>query len=81
MDSWKQLEAQQQPSWPDRQQLDEVCQRLANYPPLVFAGEVRALKRHLAQVSQGNAFLLQGGDCAESFNEFNTNTIRDKLRV
>ncbi|MBF0429533.1 MAG: 3-deoxy-7-phosphoheptulonate synthase, partial [Magnetococcales bacterium] len=79
--SWKKFQALQQPEWPDQQNLDETCSNLSRYPPLVFAGEVRALKNHLAKVYQGDAFLLQGGDCAESFNDFTANSIRDKLKV
>ncbi len=81
LDSWKQCEAQQQPDWPDRGLLDETCRQLSVYPPLVFAGETRSLKKHLAKVSRGEAFLLQGGDCAESFHDFSANSIRDKLKV
>lgn len=80
-DSWKRFNAQQQPEWPDQTALDDTCRRLASYPPLVFAGEVRSLREHLAAVSRGEAFLLQGGDCAESFNDFTANIIRDKLKV
>ncbi|HIJ83787.1 MAG TPA: 3-deoxy-7-phosphoheptulonate synthase, partial [Magnetococcales bacterium] len=80
-DSWKKYPAQQQPEWPDPKELDLACQRLASYPPLVFAGEARSLMDRLAQVTRGEAFLLQGGDCAESFNEFTANAIRDKLKV
>ncbi|MBF0192546.1 MAG: 3-deoxy-7-phosphoheptulonate synthase class II [Magnetococcales bacterium] len=79
--SWKQFPALQQPDWPNAQTLEETCGNLSRYPPLVFAGEVRALKEHLAKVSRGEAFLLQGGDCAESFNDFTANSIRDKLKV
>jgi 3-deoxy-7-phosphoheptulonate synthase len=79
--SWRQFQALQQPDWPDRQLLDEVYDNLSRYPPLVFAGEVRDLKAHLGEVAQGKAFLLQGGDCAESFNDFTANAIRDKLKV
>ncbi|MBF0342451.1 MAG: 3-deoxy-7-phosphoheptulonate synthase class II [Magnetococcales bacterium] len=79
--SWKQFPALQQPDWPDAQTLEETCGSLSRYPPLVFAGEVRSLKEHLAKVSRGEAFLLQGGDCAESFNDFTANSIRDKLKV
>ncbi|MBF0179373.1 MAG: 3-deoxy-7-phosphoheptulonate synthase class II [Magnetococcales bacterium] len=79
--SWKNFPALQQPDWPDPQALDETRRNLSGYPPLVFAGEVRALKAHLARVAKGEAFLLQGGDCAESFNDFRANAIRDKLKV
>lgn len=79
--SWRQFPAQQQPDWPDHAVLDEVCQDLTVYPPLVFAGEARSLKQDLARVARGGAFLLQGGDCAESFNQFSANAIRDKLKI
>ncbi|MBF0401691.1 MAG: 3-deoxy-7-phosphoheptulonate synthase class II [Magnetococcales bacterium] len=79
--SWKQFEALQQPEWPDPLVLEEVYGNLSGYPPLVFAGEVRDLKEHLAQVACGKAFFLQGGDCAESFSDFTANAIRDKLKV
>jgi 3-deoxy-7-phosphoheptulonate synthase len=80
-DSWRQKKAAQMPQYPDATKLAEVEARLASYPPLVFAGEARTLKQRLADVSEGKAFLLQGGDCAESFNEFRANTIRDTFRV
>ena len=80
-DSWRKMKASQIPKYKDEKKLAEVEARLATYPPLVFAGEARKLKLRLAQVSQGKAFLLQGGDCAESFNEFRANTIRDTYRV
>jgi 3-deoxy-7-phosphoheptulonate synthase len=71
----------QQPDWPDEGDLDRALKQISSYPPLVFAGEARALQAALAQVSAGNAFLLQAGDCAESFEEFSANNIREKLRV
>lgn len=80
-DSWRKFEALQQPEWPNRDSLEEACSNLSRYPPLVFAGEVRSLKAHLARVARGEAFLLQGGDCAESFNDFTADAIRDKLKV
>jgi 3-deoxy-7-phosphoheptulonate synthase len=80
-DSWKQAEARQMPHWPDADALAEAERELASYPPLVFAGEARNLKADLARVAQGKAFLLQGGDCAESFAEFHPNNIRDTFRV
>ncbi len=69
------------PEYMDRQALDAACGQLASYPPLVFAGEARNLTAHLAKVSTGEAFLLQGGDCAESFLEHSANNIRDTFRV
>ena len=80
-DSWKQAEARQMPHWPDAAALADVESELSNYPPLVFAGEARNLKADLAKVVSGRAFLLQGGDCAESFAEFHPNNIRDTFRV
>jgi 3-deoxy-7-phosphoheptulonate synthase len=80
-ESWKQAEARQMPHWPDGAALARVEGELASYPPLVFAGEARHLKADLAKVADGRAFLLQGGDCAESFAEFHPNNIRDTFRV
>ena len=79
--SWQQFEAAQQPTWPDSAAVDAALKQIATYPPLVFAGEARSLQASLAQVAAGNAFLLQAGDCAESFEEFSANNIREKLRV
>ena len=79
--SWRSRPITQAPVYPDAGKLKEVEQRLATYPPLVFAGEARQLKTRLAQVAAGNAFLLQGGDCAESFGDFRANYIRDTFRV
>lgn len=80
-DSWRSFPAKQLPHYPDANALKAVEQRLSNFPPLVFAGEARRLKKHLAKVANGEAFLLQGGDCAESFAEFNPQNIRDTFRV
>ncbi|MEM8852956.1 MAG: 3-deoxy-7-phosphoheptulonate synthase class II [Pseudomonadota bacterium] len=79
--SWRDKPAQQLPEYPDKAALDAVEARLASYPPLVFAGEARALKADLAEVAAGRAFLLQGGDCAEAFAEHHPDTIRDFFRV
>ena len=73
--------AEQQPEWPDDGALDRALKQIATFPPLVFAGEARSLIGSLGQVSAGNAFLLQAGDCAESFEAFSANDIRDRLRV
>ena len=73
--------AQQQPEWPDVGEVDTVLKTLGGYPPLVFAGEARSLQASLARVAAGEAFLLQAGDCAESFDSFNANSIRERLRV
>lgn len=80
-DSWRNLNGLQMPVYPDETKLKDVETKLATYPPLVFAGEARALKARLADVSRGDAFLLQGGDCAESFAEFTADNIRDTFRV
>ena len=80
-DSWRQKQAKQMPNYPDATHLSQVENTLRQYPPLVFAGEARALKEHLAHVCHGDAFLLQGGDCAEAFADFNADQIRDTLRV
>ena len=79
--SWRAFDARQQPDYPDLPALEAAEAQIARFPPLVFAGEARALTADLAQVSAGKAFLLQGGDCAESFAEFHPNTIRDTFRV
>jgi 3-deoxy-7-phosphoheptulonate synthase len=73
--------ARQQPSWPDPGKLESVLKDLSALPPLVFAGEVRSLEAQLAEVAAGRAFLLQAGDCAESFADFSADMVRDKLRV
>ena len=69
------------PDYPDAEALGKVEAQLAKYPPLVFAGEARALRAHLAAAGRGDAFLLQGGDCAESFSEFSADNIRDTFKV
>jgi 3-deoxy-7-phosphoheptulonate synthase len=79
--SWRDKKASQMPTYSDLKKLGEVEAKLASYPPLVFAGEARRLKDRLAQVAEGQAFLLHGGDCAESFSEFGANTIRDNYRI
>src|SRR6516165_3490351 len=80
-DSWRHQPIVQVPEYPDPKALAEVEAQLASFPPLVFAGEARNLKRALAQVAAGQAFLLQGGDCAESFAEHGANNIRDFFRL
>ncbi|MGE8297174.1 MAG: class II 3-deoxy-7-phosphoheptulonate synthase [Pseudomonas sp.] len=80
-DSWRAKPIQQQPEYPDAAHVARVEQTLAGYPPLVFAGEARELRRQFAEVTQGRAFLLQGGDCAESFAEFSAAKIRDTFKV
>ncbi|WBX82672.1 class II 3-deoxy-7-phosphoheptulonate synthase [Sphingosinicella microcystinivorans] len=79
--SWRNFEARQLPAYADTAALAAVEGELSSYPPLVFAGEARALEAQLADVAAGKAFLLQGGDCAESFAEFHPNHIRDTFRV
>ena len=79
--SWRQKSIVQQPTYPNMDELNKVLAELKNYPPLVFAGEARSLKSQLANVVEGNAFLLQGGDCAESFSEFHADSIRDTFKA
>ena len=78
---WRAKPRVQMPDYPDQAALQAVEAQLAKYPPLVFAGEARRLKKQLALASEGRAFLLQGGDCAESFAEFSADNIRDTFRV
>ncbi len=80
-DSWRSKPAKQLPKYDDQESLEAVEKVLSGYPPLVFAGEARKLKSHMAKVAGGEAFVLQGGDCAESFSEFSANKIRDTFRV
>ncbi|CAN5619598.1 3-deoxy-7-phosphoheptulonate synthase class II [soil metagenome] len=79
--SWRELTAAQQPDWPDEAALEAVLKQMGTLPPLVFAGEARALTAQLGAVAEGEAFLLQAGDCAESFDAFGADAIRDKLKV
>jgi 3-deoxy-7-phosphoheptulonate synthase len=79
--SWRERPAAQQPEWPDPAAVEQVEKKLAGFPPLVFAGEARSLTTALGAVADGRAFLLQAGDCAESFDGFSADGIRDKLRV
>jgi 3-deoxy-7-phosphoheptulonate synthase len=79
--SWQAFPASQQPEWPDGGELDRALKQVSGFPPLVFAGEARSLQASLGHVAAGNAFLLQAGDCAESFEEFSAVNIREKLRV
>lgn len=80
-DSWTHAEARQLPTYTDAAALDAATDTLATFPPLVFAGEARNLTASLAEVAAGRGFLLQGGDCAESFAEHSANNIRDTFRV
>jgi 3-deoxy-7-phosphoheptulonate synthase len=79
--SWRDCPIRQVPTYPDATRLEAMEARLGKYPPLVFAGEARRLKAHLALAAEGKAFVLQGGDCAESFSDFTANVIRDTFRV
>ncbi len=80
-DSWRHFPVVQVPDYQDAAKLKSVEEQLAGYPPLVFAGEARKLKRKLARVAEGKGFLLQGGDCAESFAEHSADNIRDFFRI
>jgi len=79
--SWRNFPIQQQPIYKDKEALLKVEKELRSYPPLIFAGEARALKKSLAKVCNGDAFLLQGGDCAESFSAFSADTIQSLFKV
>ncbi|KAL8475110.1 hypothetical protein ACS0TY_031513 [Phlomoides rotata] len=81
LEAWKSKKALQLPEYPDAAELESVLDTMSRYPPLVFAGEVRSLEERLAEAAVGKAFLLQGGDCAESFKEFSANNIRDTFRI
>jgi 3-deoxy-7-phosphoheptulonate synthase len=81
LDNYRNLVAAQQPTWPDQKKLEEVKAILATYPPLVFAGEVDILKSRLAQAASGKAFLLQGGDCAETFADATADRIRNRVKT
>ena len=78
---WRACPIAQAPSYPDAAALEAAEAELRSCPPLIFAGEARALKAQLGRVAAGEAFLLQGGDCAESFAEFHANALRDTLKV
>ncbi|KAG5534262.1 hypothetical protein RHGRI_022398 [Rhododendron griersonianum] len=80
-DSWKSKKALQLPEYPNEDDLEAVLKTIESFPPIVFAGEARTLEERLAEAAMGKAFLLQGGDCAESFKEFSANNIRDTFRV
>ncbi|MGI5157080.1 class II 3-deoxy-7-phosphoheptulonate synthase [Microbispora sp. CA-102843] len=81
LDTWRDLSAAQQPDWPDRGELDKVVAELASLPPLVFAGECDQLKDRMAAVARGEAFVLQGGDCAETFAGATAENVRNKLKT
>src|SRR5262245_34089703 len=79
--SWRDRPAAQLPGWPDQSAADEVGRQLSRLPPLVFAGECDALTERLASVSRGEAFVLQGGDCAETFEGSTADAVRGKLQT
>src|ERR1700749_2973298 len=79
--SWRGLPALHQPDWPAPAAVEAAVGRLREMPPLVFAGEARQLRESLAEVAAGRAFLLQAGDCAESFHDFSAISIREKLKI
>ena len=81
LNSWTKCAAKHLPVYQDKKELDLVLSKVKRYPPLVFAGETRSLKKSLGDVVKGKAFLLQGGDCAESFAEFNPDNIRDTFKA
>ena len=81
VNSWRKFPAKHIPKYDDEKELNNVLNKLKTFPPLVFAGETRHLKDQLAKVVDGKAFLLQGGDCAESFAEFHPDNIRDTFKV
>ena len=79
--SWRDCPIRQVPAYPDQAKLESMEAKIGKYPPLVFAGEARRLKAQLANAADGKAFVLQGGDCSESFSDFTANTFRDTFRV
>lgn len=81
LDYWRQLPIKQQPQWPDARAVESVSEQLSTLPPLVFAGEVDTLRSRLAQAAQGKAFLLQGGDCAETFAGATADKIRNRIKT
>ncbi len=81
LDAWRDLEAEQQPQWPDRAALDAAVAELATFPPLVFAGECDNLRDRLAAAARGEAFVLQGGDCAETFVDATADKIRNRIKT
>ena len=79
--SWRSKPAKHIPTYKDLNDLNKIIEELKRFPPLVFAGEARNLQKQLGEVAEGKAFLLQGGDCAESFSDFHPNNIRDSFKV
>jgi len=81
LDSWKHKEIRQQAIYPDQAHLDQALAKLSSLPPLVTSWEIKRLKKYLAEVSRGERFLVQGGDCAESFADCNSSIISNRLKV
>ena len=81
LDSWTKFKILQQPNWPDRSEYDSVIKELKNYPALIFPDQIKQVKHRLKQVANNKAFLLQGGECAESFKEFSEKSIKNKLKI
>ena len=79
--SWRDKQILQQPTYTDKELLKKVEGELASFPPLIFAEEVKTLRGNFEKVTNGEAFLLQGGDCAESFSDFNADNIRDMFKI
>ena len=79
--SWRKFPIKQQPDYKNKEKLKEIEKQLSNFPPLIFAGEARDLKEQLAKASRGEAFIIQGGDCAESFAAFNAETIKNLFKL
>ena len=79
--SWKNYIAQQQPEWPNNKKYKEAIDEISTYPPLIFSKEAEILKKYLADASEGKNFVIQGGDCAETFVNLNSKSIRDKLKI
>mgnify|MGYP001175796353 FL=1 len=81
IDSWKEYEALQQPLWPNKSDYNKVIEKLYSYPPIILSDRINKLKTRLKQVENNKAFLIQGGDCAESFKEFSEHNIKNKLKI
>src|SRR5690606_4147202 len=81
LDAWRELPIKQQPTWPDADRVEDISRQIAALPPLVFAGEVDNLRDRLARAASGQAFLLQGGDCAETFAGATAEQIRNRIKT
>ena len=79
--SWKKYSTHQQPEWPDENKYKKIIDEISTYPPLIFDKEAELLKKYLADASEGKNFVIQGGDCAETFIDFNSKSIHDKLKI